>query len=134
MRSWVKRLILIAGSLLVIVAAVLFLSVRLLRGTPEWYRRSTATFADREAAARRAFNKFAGIESAAAHFRADHESTSTTHQDGKSAPITVSFSDDELNAFFEKWSNFENWKQNYDHYVDDPIIILRTGQILLAGG
>jgi len=29
--------------------------------------------------------------------------------------LSVTFTDTELNAFFDKWSNFQNWKEQYQH-------------------
>ncbi|MBV8781667.1 MAG: hypothetical protein JO353_09735 [Phycisphaerae bacterium] len=135
MRKWEKRALFTVGLLLLIIGALAYRSIRLLHGTPQWYRRSTATLAEKEAAARRAFNKFVGIQNVAATIHNDRQRARAT-QDATTEPaqtITVSFTDDELNAFFEKWSNFEDWKQNYDSYVENPIILLKPGQILLAG-
>ena len=48
-------------------------------------------------------------------------------------PITVSFTDDELNAFFDKWITWNNWKAAYERHMIDPILILDDGRLILAG-
>ena len=137
MRSWSRRLAVIVVALLAIVAIVGGTSYRLLRGTPQWYRRSTATLAQKEESARSAFNKFAGIVNAAAAIRSARQHPSSTSPAdalirAPSQIIEVSFTDDELNAFFEKWASFKDWKKTYEPYIDEPIINLRAGSMILA--
>ena len=133
MRKWIKSLMLLVALLLVAILAVVYGSFRLFKGAPDWYHRSTVSIAQREILARRAFNKFADIQNAAALARRDEIAGQAASSPSTPAPIVVSFSDDELNAFFEKWANYANWKSNYDRYVQDPLIILQDGHLILAG-
>ena len=137
MRKWTKSLMLLAALFLVTILAVVYGGFRMFKGAPDWYRHSTLSAADREILARRAFNKFADIQNAAALVRRDEiASLSRQATDAAAVPaasIVVSFSDDELNAFFEKWASYANWKSNYDRYVNDPLIILQDDRLILAG-
>lgn len=48
-------------------------------------------------------------------------------------PLTLSFTEEELNAFFAKWEKLYDWDKKYSAYVSDPAIILHDGRIILAG-
>jgi uncharacterized protein YpmS len=133
MRKWIKSLMLLVALLLVTILAVVYGSFRLFKGAPDWYHRSAVSLAQRELLARQAFNKFADIQNAAALARRDEIAGASASSSSTPTPIVVSFSDDELNAFFEKWANYANWKSNYDRYVQDPLIILEDGHLILAG-
>jgi hypothetical protein len=137
MRKWIKSLMLLAALLLVAILAAVYGGVRMFKAAPDWYHRSSISAAQRELLARRAFNKFADIQNAAALSRRNEIAAQTNQGAGGAATlpasILVSFSDDELNAFFEKWANYANWKSNYDRYVGDPLIILQDQRLILAG-
>lgn len=47
------------------------------------------------------------------------------------APLTISFTQDEINATVWKWS--ERYKSAYERYVTDPFISLEDGTIVLMG-
>jgi hypothetical protein len=50
------------------------------------------------------------------------------------APVfSVTFSEGELNAFFEKWKGTLGWEQNYGAYISNPVIAISDGRIILAG-
>jgi uncharacterized protein YpmS len=133
MRKWFKRLLLIIALLLVTLLAAVYGGFRMLKGAPDWYHRPAISPARREFLARRAFNKFATIQNAAALARQNQIIAGANLSSPSLVPIVISFSDDELNAFFEKWENFANWKSNYERYVDDPQIIVEDNQLILAG-
>ena len=44
----------------------------------------------------------------------------------------MTFTDDELNAFFDKWFAWNNWKAAYEPHVTDPILLLEDGRLILA--
>jgi len=132
MRKWIKSLMLLAGVALVLILAIACDAFRRFRAVPAWYRHLDLSVTQREVLAQRAFNKFADIQNAAAQARQDEISGQAEESTSAPAPIVVSFSDDELNAFVEKWASYANWKSNYDRYVDGPIINIADGNILLA--
>src|SRR4051812_8079455 len=129
MRKWMKRLLLVVGIALALLVATALTGLWMIRAEPAFYRRITLTPEQREAAAQRATNKLATIQNQAARLRAAPASTRIVNAGDE---ITVSFTADELNAFFEKWSNFQNWKASYQPYVEDPVVILQDGRIILA--
>jgi hypothetical protein len=47
------------------------------------------------------------------------------------APITLSFTQDEINSFLWKWS--QQYKSTYEHYVTNPYISVEEGSIVLMG-
>jgi uncharacterized protein YpmS len=132
MRKWTKSLMLLAGLLLIFVLAIAGDAFRRFKGVPAWYRHPTVSAAQRELLAQRAFNKFTEIQNAAALARQDEISEQADGSSFSPNSIVVSFSDDELNAFVEKWASFANSKSDYDRYVDDPIINIAQGQVLLS--
>jgi hypothetical protein len=132
MRTWVKRLLATVLLLILGIAAVAYGGFRMFKGAPAWYRRPLSSAGERELLARRAFNKFANIQNAAALARQDQLEAGATVL--PAAPIAVTFSDDELNAFFEKWESYANWKSNYDRYFDNPLILIEDRHLVLAAG
>ena len=106
------------------VVGIMLVLWMLMRGTPDWYHPRSMTVEQFEAAAQRATNKLAMVQNEAARARAvenaqrRHPSTSTSKP--ARDPITVSFTDDELNAFFDKWSVFQGLKNSYEKYLSDP--------------
>jgi len=47
------------------------------------------------------------------------------------APLTLSFTEDEINSFLWKWS--QPYKDNYERYVTNPFVSLEDGSIILMG-
>jgi uncharacterized protein YpmS len=130
MRKWMKRSLLVVGIALTLLLAVVLAGLWLIRAEPTFYRRVTLTPEQFEAAAQRATNKLATIQNQAARLHASPAATRNAVASGEE--ITVSFTADELNAFFDKWSNFQNWKAGYQRYIEDPVVILQDGRIILA--
>jgi hypothetical protein len=133
MRKWIKRLMLLVALCLVTILAVIYGSFRMFKGLPAWYPRPVVSPAEREVLARHAFNKFADIQNAAALARQEQIAGEVNGSAIGPSPIVVFFSDDELNAFFEKWENYADWKTEYERYVDQPVIIIQENKIILAG-
>jgi hypothetical protein len=152
MRKWLKGLLLAVAILLVALLGTVLVLWRMVRAQPDFYHVVALPREQVEAAAQSATNKFATIQNQAARIRAAGQRAARASREGASgrsagagassinAPatvpadaISVTFTDTELNAFFEKWSNFQNWKSQYERYVEDPIIILKDGRIILAG-
>jgi hypothetical protein len=46
---------------------------------------------------------------------------------------TFTFSQDELNALFQKWTHLPGWRADLDRVVADPVIILKPNRVILAG-
>ena len=114
-----------------------------LNAAPDWYAAEPMSDADREAAAARAERRvYSDLQNQvartrAAEVRADRADTSPADDADPRAPapparITASFTEDELNAFFAKWTEQNGWRAGLDRVVRSPVVRLRDGRLLLA--
>jgi hypothetical protein len=132
----VKRSIL-AGLLLIVVATPLYGWWRF-NHAPAYYHGFNLTPPQREEAARTATNKLANVQNAAALAaaidvrRRNQPPTTGSANPALPDPISVSFTAEELNAFYEKWAVFEGWKAAYQRDIEQPAIILQPGRMILA--
>ncbi|MGH7177967.1 MAG: hypothetical protein ACREJC_11345 [Tepidisphaeraceae bacterium] len=134
MKRVLKRLLLCVALVLVVLLGTAVVGLLLLRSEPEFYRRRQWTPEQRSAAARHAEQQFIELQNHAARARA-HESVRRRGASPATAiagAITLRFTEDELNAFFEKWVVFQDWKSAYEPYIEAPAIALREGRIILA--
>jgi len=144
-RKWLRTLLVVAAILLIAVLGTGLVMWRMVRAQPSFYHLVSLPREQMEAAAQSATNKFVTIQNQAARIHAGERAglrapPPSAGEKGVSATapaspdaLSVTFTDTELNAFFDKWSNFQNWKEQYQHYVEDPIVILKDGRIILAG-
>lgn len=120
-------------SLLLIVGLCLIGYVRF-KQAPSFYRVNTLSAAERDAAASSAELKLVLVQNAAAQARADEyaarqqATTLPTVQ-----PITLTITQDELNALLDKWSVWPSIRSEYAKFVADPYIALEDGRLILAG-
>ena len=56
-----------------------------------------------------------------------------TQPSAEPGATTFSFTDDELNALFNKWAELHGWKDVMSRFVEDPMIVLQNGRIIFAG-
>ena len=140
-RKWIKRSLL---GIAVVLTAAAALSYWAFKGTPAYYHRLQLSDAERADAADRAEKKFIRTKEWANDLWVGEERSLAAGQ-GRDAtnpgaqattaaagqPFTVSFTEHELNAFFEKWS--KSWEQRYQQHVRDPAVVLRDGRIILLG-
>jgi len=145
--KWVKRLVAVVACFVVLLAVGAGVAWYLLRGRPAWYDGVRADPAALQAAAVRAENELKRTidwassqqaeERAALHAsRGAAPAVSTTRP--ASGPATrrslvVTFTEQELNAAFEKWGKVYGWESTYAQYVTDPRIVLYDGKIIVAG-
>lgn len=103
--------------------------------TPDWYQPRVLSADERAAAAQRAEDVWIEAQSrlAEAHARQVAATTQKLADGEPTAPVRISFSADELNAFFEKWSKLNNWERKFEQYMADPQIVLHDGRLILAG-
>src|SRR5687768_12200598 len=109
MKSSFKRVLVVLGALLGAAVAACAVGLFLFRAEPDWYRLPQFSAEQREAAAQRATNKLAQIQNQAARARAAERMSRGEGSTGTTTPathpsvdaITVTFTDDELNAFFD---------------------------------
>lgn len=137
MRKWVKRILLSTAALLTIAAG---LSYWLFQGQPDWYQPRAIPAEQREALAQRAEEALIGANNWADQLKARtaRQQSAAAAQNDQPLPEleeshSVAFTEDELNALFQKWSKWNGWDQRLAKYVTDPVIALRGESIVLAG-
>lgn len=127
--------------MMVVLLGGAMVALLMVRSRPSFYRPMQLTATQRASAAKRAEDKFIKIQNEAARtsaaesarrHRGGATTTSTQPIVFNGQPVTISFTEAELNAFFEKWSNFQNWKAGYEPYIEEPAVILRDGRLILA--
>lgn len=153
MKKWIRRISLGVALLLVIVLGASLWSFYMLRGTPDWYQPPTLSAEEREAAANRVDQRLLDTVSWASEMQARQtrqraESTAaaetananSTNGLPASRPATepsnlktISFSEAELNAFFQKWSQANKWDSILNNYMTDPVLVIHEGRIIIAG-
>ena len=139
-RKWLRRILLLIATFMVVLLGGVMVAVLMVRSRPSFYRPLQLTPAQRADAAKSAEDKFIKIQNEAARTHAaetarrHRAATASTSQPivFNGEPVTISFTEAELNAFFEKWSNFQNWKAGYEPYMEEPAVILRDGRVILA--
>jgi hypothetical protein len=135
MRIVIRRLLL--GGALVVLAAIVVAAfgLRLVHGTPDWYHPRSLTARQRQVAAQSATNKLAMLQNGAAFARADERSTRNGTTSATTTPVgmTISFTDDELNALLSEWSVWKSVRASYEKYLTDPYINIQDGRVILAG-
>jgi len=128
MKKWIRKILVVVASLFGLVVLIGVVGFFLMRSTPSWYEHTAMTDEQREAAAQRAVNKLALVQNAAMQARVDELHSASTHP----SEITISLTDDEINAFFEKWSVWQNIKESYERYFTEPAIALQDGRLILT--
>lgn len=137
MRKPLKSLVRILIAVVVLGAVGLAIAWVMLRGTPSWYPEAVLDPAARQAAAARAENELQKTIDWAAARQAEerarlHGATPPATTQARQA-LTVRFTEQELNAAFEKWGSAYGWQEKYGQYISDPQIVLHDGKIIFAG-
>ena len=147
--KWLKSLARILACVLVIAAVGAAVGWYLLRGTPTWYVAAPVDPAAQQAAAVRAENQLKRTIDWAASQQAQERAAihaargtgtgvapATTNPSTSPATrpsLTVAFTEQELNAAFEKWEAAYGWKSAYGEHVADPRIVLHDGRLIVVG-
>ena len=138
-RRWIKRSLL---AIAVVLTGAAALSYWAFKGTPDYYQRPQLSAQERSDAANRAIQKFGNTKEWANNLWVTEQRTinegapastnPATTQAGRQ-PLTVSFTEHELNAFFQDWSPTFGWGDKLAPYVKDPALALREDRIILVG-
>jgi hypothetical protein len=142
--KWLKSLLRIVALLVVLIAIGAGVGWYLLRGRPSWYDGVVPDPAARQAAAVRAENELKRTIDWAASQQAEERAalyaarTSPATSAPATAPttrrsLTVTFSEQELNAAFEKWETAYDWRDAYGDSISNPRIVLHEGRLIVAG-
>lgn len=147
-RKWKLRIALTVGLLVGLVLMLGGGAWYLVRGKPSWYTQSTLSPSERADAARQLENKLIETRNWASASQAAERASDRQARQAASTrpigsvvtpapvvtePITVTFTQEELNAFFQKWSVTNGWKSNLDRFVTDPLISLQKNRVIFAG-
>jgi hypothetical protein len=134
MAKWRKKLLLIALFLAVFAGTLSLGAWRMAKGRPEWYQQRKLDPREVEAAAARAEQQLQATLSWAQDRQAENNRSSS-----QSAPATstaqaleISFTQDELNSFFQKWDSTFGWSGRYGRYFSDAQLVLLDGRLVLA--
>jgi len=141
MSRWAKKGLLVVALLLALAAGLSGVGVAMFKGTPDWYRAGAATSdAERAQLARDAEHKLIEAQNWAATVRADEQRAARHRPQSTTAPAPraeethqVEFSQQEINALFDKWSGLYGWREKYGEFLEDPEIVLREGKLILVG-
>jgi hypothetical protein len=142
--KWVKRLVRVVAVVVVIAVVGAGVAWYLLRGRPSWYDAQVADPAAVQAAAVRAENEFKRTIDWAASQQAEERAAIRAARDAPPATspstgpatrrsLTVTFTEQELNAAFDKWGKAYGWDQAYGQYVRDARVVLYEGRLIFAG-
>lgn len=134
MKNKRRKLKLILLLLALALVSVALLGFTLLKGTPDYYILLDLSPEQRDAAAQRAEDTITRMQNLAAAARGAEIRASTNPS---ARPVregtTFSFTQDELNSLFAKWSDKFGWRETYGRYLENPIIILQDNRVILAG-
>jgi len=131
----VKRLLIIFSLFVLVVSGLAGVGYWRLKVDPEWYHPVATDPEASRLAANRADQKV--VETL--NWAASAQAAETRRRLGSTRPAdsasvkTISFSEEELNAFFAKWRTQNHWDDHYSAYLDDPMISLQDGRIVFAG-
>jgi hypothetical protein len=140
--KWVKRLLgFTFGLVLVLGLAALAMYHFGVRGTPDWWQRPQVSAAEQAEAANRADRKImqtlsvvremdaASRAQAAGADPSDRRPAATQ----AAAPLEVTFTEAELNGFFNKWDRLYGWTERYKDRITNPGVVIHDGRIVIAG-
>ena len=145
MRKFIKWVVILSLVLLLGLGVMVLIGRGMYKGTPDYYKSYEWTGQERSVLSQRAADKFLRARQMVqqAHFgevRAQRAAsagsgaaTRPAGQTADSAGLTISFTEEELNAFlFHNSETFQEWKKKYEQYVSDPGIFLEDGRLILA--
>jgi hypothetical protein len=149
-KSWLKRGLWLLAFAVVVGGGLSAVSYMMMRRTPDWYQPDTRTADQRRKAAGKIENLLIllrnwGGEQHAAKIRAAHNASMPpvdSHSQDQIRELlaqkpdqafVISFTDDELNAFFNKWAEPTARRGWFDQYVVDPRLVIRGNQLIVVG-
>jgi hypothetical protein len=161
--KWLKRLLVVVACALVVLVVGAAIAWKMLRGRPDWYADVQADPAARQAAAARAEDEVKRTIDWAAAQQAEERARLQAGGDFGPSPdnggpatgsvaaatgpstlapppaaglrraLTVRFTEQELNAAFNKWGALYHWDEKYGQTISDPRIVLHDGRVIVAG-
>lgn len=128
--KWLRRLLLVLALLLIGAVVAASVGYYMLKRRPSFYHSYTWKGDERSVINQRAVDKITQTRNLAAEAAARERQATVrgTTRPTDLKPMTVTFSEEELNAFL-----LHNFKDRLDDYVEDAGIFLGDGNIILAG-
>jgi len=132
--KWMKRLMLAVVFLAVLAGVLAAVGWKMLHGRPSWYARAAVSPQERAAAAERAERQLQRLlsEAQTAQHQQKLAAAATAPVTQPAGALQLVLTEDEINAFFDKWDHSYGWSRRYRNYLSDPQIILHDGHIILA--
>ncbi len=148
--KWFKVSLWVGSMLVLLAAGGGAVGWFMLRGTPDWYRVKVIPPEQKKINADAVEDKLVDLTNTfgsrnAAAYRASHVKRQTTTDEMTAdqaekvlnqkadEPVVIQFTDDQLNAFFEKWAEVQNRRAVFEQYVENPRIVMQKNQLILAG-
>src|ERR1041385_695325 len=133
-KKWIRRIFYAAAGLVIVAAIALYVLYRLSSATPHWYQPLKLSDDQIRQAARLAVEKGVTLREQAQDARiAEARSREAAAEPAHGRTIEVSFTNDELNAFFQEWTKPQGRDKQIAQYVNNPQIILLDNELILAG-
>jgi hypothetical protein len=131
--KWIKGLLKLVVFAAVLVGVLAAGGWWMSHREPEWFKHHQLSQEQAAAAAASAQRQVQRTLNWAADQQAYTDSrrvgAPTTHP---SQSLEISFTEDELNGFFQTWNAHFGWSRRFDQYLSDPQIVLRNHQLILA--
>jgi len=141
-RKWLKLTLWIVALLMVVLASLSVMSYIAIRRTPDWYQPDTSTQEQRSRAADRLENMLSLLVNWGQQKHFAKPATTDPQNAGQARSILsqkadeafpITFTDDELNALFNKWANTHDRREWFEQYVEDPRLVIRGNQLIVVG-
>lgn len=145
MKKLLKWLLIVVIVLIVGLGVAGLVGWRYAHARPTWFKRPALSDVDRKIAANNADQKLlqtysAAQEAQAAATRAERAGETAGASGGAAkasltinpAPITIELTEDELNAFYDKWEAQLGLNRRLANWVDQPTVILDANELILA--
>jgi uncharacterized protein YpmS len=131
--KWLRRLLLLLLFVSIFVGTAGIAAWRLSRRPPQWYTRRHVKPEEAAAAAQRAqrqvLRTLSWAQDQQAYVASSRVGPPSTQPDKS---LQISFTEDELNGFFQDWDATFRWTDRYRDYMSDPQIVLEEGRLILA--
>lgn len=127
---FILRTLIVLGTLFLVF---LLVSAYLYNSTPAMYMPPRLSPQESAAAAEAAENKLISVRNWAEHTRSINSARLHGRVVPSIGPITVTATDAQINAFFQKWKSLIQWDQKYAQYVSNPSVAIVGGRIVLVG-
>ncbi len=133
---WIRRGMI--GAVCVVIGVLVAVATmwRLAALAPSWYRVPEWSPADIAAASQSAQDKFTETSAWASAARGAQlrarSGTVSTRAPEPAAEFTVSFTQDEINAFWRQWSEARGWDVAASPYIEQPLIAFDNGTVIVA--